>query len=257
MANPQKENGYTPIANEIMDALIAFRLSGQELRITLLIIRKTYGFNKKEDPISLSQMIRATGLCKIRCSQVINRLELMKIVTVTENINGIGKKYKFNKDFDKWHTVNENCNRYRKTKETVNVLINQPLMKTVTTKDNITKDSITKDNIYCRVVTYLNNKTNKNFKHTSKETQKLIKARLSAGFTEKDFFTVINNKVAKWLNDPKMSEYLRPQTLFGTKFESYLQDVPHPLQNKVSAKTIKNIEILENWRPKDEESENV
>jgi len=148
MANPQKENGYTPIANELLEALISADLSGQEMRIALLIIRKTYGFNKLEDSVSLSQMMVAANLSKIRCSQVINRLQLMKIVTVTENINGIGKKYKFNKDFENWDTVKENCNRYRKTKSTVKVLRNRPLQKTVTTKDTITKDTITKEIVY-------------------------------------------------------------------------------------------------------------
>lgn len=56
MASPQTEDGYTAIANEIMEALIAAELSGQEFRIALLVIRKTYGFKKKEDAISLSQM---------------------------------------------------------------------------------------------------------------------------------------------------------------------------------------------------------
>ncbi|HOR83012.1 MAG TPA: replication protein [Bacteroidales bacterium] len=144
MANPQKENGYTAIANEIMDALISTDLSGQDFKVALLIIRKTYGFNKIEDAVSLTQMMNATGMSKIRCSQVVNRLELMKILTVTQNINGIGKKYKFNKDFENWITVKENINRYKKTKQTVKVLRNIPLRKTLTTKDNITKDNIQK-----------------------------------------------------------------------------------------------------------------
>lgn len=140
MANPQKENGYTAIANEIIDALIASNLSGQEFKISLLIIRKTYGFHKTEDAVSLTQMMAATGISKIRCSQVVNRLQLMKILTVTENINGIGKKYKFNKDFETWNTVNENINRYRKPKPTVNVLRSEPLMSTLTTKERSTKE---------------------------------------------------------------------------------------------------------------------
>jgi len=144
VASPQKENGYTAIANELMDAIIAANLSGQELRIALLIIRKTYGFNKKEDVVSLTQMMSATGMGKIRCSQVVNRLQLMQILTVTENLNGISKKYSFNKDFESWNTVNADINRYRKTKSTVKVLRNRPLRKTLTTKDIITKDTLTK-----------------------------------------------------------------------------------------------------------------
>lgn len=145
MANPQKEHGYTAIANEIMDALIKVDLSGQQFKIALLIIRKTYGFNKKDDAVSLTQMMSFTGMGKIRCSQVVNQLQLMKILTVTENINGICKKYKLNKDFEEWPTVTENINRYRKTKSTVNVLRNRPLMKTLTTKDISTKDIFTKE----------------------------------------------------------------------------------------------------------------
>ena len=67
-----------------------------------------------------------------------------------------------------------------------------------------------------------NQKTNKNFKHTSKVTQRHIRARLAEGFTVSDFKQVIDNKCNDWLRDQKMKEYLRPETLFGTKFESYL-----------------------------------
>lgn len=144
MANPQTEDGYTAIANEIMEALIAADLSGQEFRIALLVIRKTYGFKKKEDAISLSQMKQATGMHHIRCSQVVNRLQLMKILTVTENINGVGKKYSFNKDFETWDTVKENINRKGFVKGTVNVLRNRPLKKTASTKEKVQKKSLQK-----------------------------------------------------------------------------------------------------------------
>ena len=146
MASPQLENGYTRIANQILDALIASGLSGQDFKITLLVIRKTYGFNKCEDYIPLSQIMAATGMGKIRCSQVVNRLQLMKILTVNEYINGTAKKYKLNKDFEEWQTVNVYINRYTFHKRTVNEKRNKPLRKTLTSKDN-TKGN-TKDNIY-------------------------------------------------------------------------------------------------------------
>lgn len=75
---------------------------------------------------------------------------------------------------------------------------------------------------YNEVIDYLNQKTGKNFKHTSKVTQRHIRARLAEGFTVNDFKKVIDNKCSDWLRDQKMKEYLRPETLFGTKFESYL-----------------------------------
>ena len=87
MANPQTENGFTKIANEILEALIRTSLSGQELKIALLVIRKTYGFSKKVDFISLTQMAKALACSKIRCAQVVKNLETMKVLTVNENIN--------------------------------------------------------------------------------------------------------------------------------------------------------------------------
>jgi phage replication O-like protein O len=147
MANPQIENGYTKIANEIVEAIYKHPFSGHEFRMLFLIIRKTYGFNKIEDAVSLSQMMKALSLSKTRCSQVINRLQLQKIVTVTENINGIGKKYKFNKNFEQWKTVHKSVNGYTKMKSTVTVLSNEPLQKSVSTKETLTKETLTKEKV--------------------------------------------------------------------------------------------------------------
>jgi uncharacterized phage protein (TIGR02220 family) len=72
------------------------------------------------------------------------------------------------------------------------------------------------------IVTYLNEQTGRNFKATSKATQSHITARWREGWRLDDFKKVISCKATAWLLDPKMTEYLRPETLFGTKFESYL-----------------------------------
>lgn len=78
--------------------------------------------------------------------------------------------------------------------------------------------------IYREIIQYLNSKTNKSYKHNSKATKRLISARLNEGFTLDDFKKVIDIKVKAWSNDKKMNTYLRPETLFGTKFESYLNE---------------------------------
>lgn len=72
-----------------------------------------------------------------------------------------------------------------------------------------------------KIVFYLNEKAGANFKHTSSKTVKLINSRLNDGFFLNDFIKVIDIKTGEWLNT-EMSKYLRPETLFGTKFESYL-----------------------------------
>lgn len=77
------------------------------------------------------------------------------------------------------------------------------------------------DNIK-NIVEYLNRVAGKKFKPATKETRQHIKARLAEGYTLEDFKNVIDKMCAKWKGDPKMEDYLRPATLFGTKFESYL-----------------------------------
>ena len=78
--------------------------------------------------------------------------------------------------------------------------------------------------IYKWIIEYLNSKANKNFKYTSKSTQRLIDTRIKEGFVLDDFKKVIDTKADAWQVDPKMNSYLRPQTLFGTKFEGYLNE---------------------------------
>lgn len=76
--------------------------------------------------------------------------------------------------------------------------------------------------IYISIVSYMNEKAGTKFKHTTDKTKSAIRARLAEGFNVDDFKTVIDKKCAEWIGDPKMEKYLRPETLFGTKFEGYL-----------------------------------
>lgn len=76
------------------------------------------------------------------------------------------------------------------------------------------------------VVDYLNEKAGTHYRAGVPKTQALIKARANEGFTEADFRTVIDKKCADWIGT-EYEQYLRPQTLFGTKFESYLNGVPY------------------------------
>ena len=79
---------------------------------------------------------------------------------------------------------------------------------------------------YSEIVEYLNQKTGKNFKATTDKTKRLIKARFNEGFEVADFKRVVDNQTQAWLNSSKWSKYLRPETLFGPKFESYLNARP-------------------------------
>ncbi|HDR6300286.1 TPA: phage replisome organizer N-terminal domain-containing protein [Bacillus cereus] len=77
---------------------------------------------------------------------------------------------------------------------------------------------------YQEIVDYLNMQAKTNYKHTSKKTQDLIRARWKEGFRLTHFQQVIDIKASQWIDNTEMSGYLRPLTLFGTKFESYLNE---------------------------------
>lgn len=82
------------------------------------------------------------------------------------------------------------------------------------------------------IISYLNEKAGTKYRASGSKTQRLIKARFNDGFNDEDFKKVIDIKVAEW-NGTDMSKYLRPETLFGTKFESYLnQEVKKNKTNK-------------------------
>lgn len=98
----------------------------------------------------------------------------------------------------------------------VEVLVVENQVQLNTNKEN-TNNKINYNNI----VGYLNLKAKTNYRSTTPKTQTLIRARMNEGFTEDDFKKVIDNMCSKWLGTD-MAQYLRPETLFGNKFEGYL-----------------------------------
>lgn len=77
---------------------------------------------------------------------------------------------------------------------------------------------------YKEIVDYLNQNTGSKYRSSGAKTKKLIKSRFNEGFSLDDFKQVIDIKSAQWLKDQKMNKFLRPETLFGSKFESYLNE---------------------------------
>ncbi len=118
-------------------------------------------------------------------------------------------------------------------------------------ENSIDKNSIDKNSIeeiyspakqdkipYKEIIDYLNFKTNSNYKYSTNKTKELIKARFNEGFNLEDFKKVIDIKTNEWINDNKMNIYLRPNTLFGTNFENYLNQ-------PIKKKTLKDISLKE------------
>ncbi len=97
MASPQTENGYTKIANELLEQLVKTAILGSEYQIVFFIIRKTYGFNKKEDRISLTQFQKNTNLSRATIVKGLKNLVLMNLLVKTAI-----PTYKLNKDWETW-----------------------------------------------------------------------------------------------------------------------------------------------------------
>ncbi|MCD6221996.1 replication protein [bacterium] len=151
MASPQKENGYIPIANELAEAFTRYRLSGQEWQVLWVILRKTYGWHKKEAEISLKEISEMTGIdrgkvCKIIHSliekNVIQRVLSKRSTGVVQKVNTSPVSYSLQKDYEKWKVLPKKSTVLSKRSTGVVQKVN----KTVDQKVNTIKEK--KEKIY-------------------------------------------------------------------------------------------------------------
>lgn len=98
------------------------------------------------------------------------------------------------------------------------------------------------NNIYSLVIDYLNRKASTNYRASTKNTQSFINARLKEGYVVEDFKKVIDSKSKEWLNTD-FEKYLRPATLFGTKFENYLNEANKKGPTVIGPNENKNIKV--------------
>lgn len=141
MANPQTEDGFTRIANEIVEALLQTPMNGTELKCILFVLRKTYGWNKKEDSISITQFENSVKASRPAICKALKGLVVNKVLLVNKSL--LINKYSLNKDYTEW-LVNKPLlvNKTNTTsKQNDTQLVNKPLH----TKDTITKEIYTKE----------------------------------------------------------------------------------------------------------------
>ncbi|MCR5016374.1 MAG: replication protein [Ruminococcus sp.] len=102
MADPQLQNGYTKIANELLEAICRLNISGNEMRILLYIIRRTYGFNRSYAEMPLSEISAAVGIRKNHVSEVLNRLSAKNIIELHSNRGIKPQTISIVKNYEKW-----------------------------------------------------------------------------------------------------------------------------------------------------------
>ena len=142
-ASPQAEDGFIRIASEIVEALCKVNLSAYESRVLWFILRKTYGWQKKTDWISLSQFSKGTGLDKRHVHRTLKRLQEREIVI--RNGDSQRPHYGLQKDYTRWKASSLQgtgaCRGDRVSP--VEVIRVSPVE--APTIDTITKDTLTKD----------------------------------------------------------------------------------------------------------------
>lgn len=239
-----KENNFVVIHSFMIKDL---HLRGNELMIYAII----YGFS--QDGInkykgSLNYLAEWLGTSKQSVVRTLKTLVEKKLI-IKEDY------YRNNVKFCSYYVNITNGVNEMLTgcKQNVNGGVNKMLTNNIynNIKDNNYNNIVINnidDNSIVDVIDYLNLKTGKKYKHTTPKTKTLIKARLKEGFTVSDFKKVIDDKVFSWGSDINMSKYLRPETLFGTKFEGYLNSIGNttvvskPKEEQSRFKVITNIE---------------
>lgn len=101
MANgPQIEDGFLRIANELYDAILAFPFTARQLKVVMSIMRKTYGFGKKQDDISASQIGAMCGMSRNHATSTLNQLAALRVITKAAGV--YGSVVGINKDYNGW-----------------------------------------------------------------------------------------------------------------------------------------------------------
>lgn len=172
---------------------------------------------KKVDGSTLFRWLKLFEECGMLHIKSTNKYSIVTVVNWDKY--QIDEQQTNNKCTSVEHQLNNSCAQYKNVKNVKNI------------KKEINKEKIP----YKEIIDCLNNLAKTNYRPTSKETKDKIKARWNEGFRLNDFETVIKNKCNDWLGTD-MEKFLRPITLFGTKFESYLNQKPH-----------KSIEDVPDW----------
>ena len=146
----------------------------------------------------------------------------MEMIDIIDNIYLVSNWLKYQNSTELEHIRYMNKARQQRFREKQKQLLeSRNVTDNVISNDFCSICNMSYVDVYKDIINYLNSKINSNYKYTTKKNQTLIHARAEEGFTLDDFHKVIDKKVEEW-KSTDMEKYLRPETLFGTKFEGYL-----------------------------------
>lgn len=243
------DNGYTRIANEILDAVMIAGLTKHQLLIIMAVWRKTYGYNKKTDWIGNEQMELMIGIDKTKCSTAKNQLVRMKIL-IQE-----GRKVGINKNISEWNTdIDRNGKTFTETvKVSFAKTVKSALPKRSNTKDNNTKDKKDKipltpegENIALEILGYYNELTGSRCQSIA-PILKALNTVKSKGecFTADEIKLVMEWAVKKWKN----GKSVKPENICRmTRFDGYLSDaMKWKYRDGINPEPCPHEELIKSW----------
>lgn len=243
------DNGYTRIANEILDAVMIAGLTKHQLLIIMAVWRKTYGYNKKTDWIGNEQMELMIGIDKTKCSTAKNQLIRMKIL-IQE-----GRKVGINKSISEWNTdIDRNGKTFtEKVKVSFTETVKSALPKRSNTKDNNTKDKKDKipltpegENIALEILGYYNELTGSRCQSIA-PILKALNTVKSKGecFTADEIKLVMEWAVKKWKN----GKSVKPENICRmTRFDGYLSDaMKWKYRDGINPEPCPHEELIKSW----------
>lgn len=220
MSEKLKPN-FTPIPNVVLENLMP-GLSKAALKVLLAVARKTYGWGKERDAISLSQLQGLTGLG--RAGVVRGTKELGSLIKVTKGANRDCNEYELNIDISTAELVSEwNWFQNGTSSKTIKRLV--PKWNTQKKEDKRKNPSVFFFPIIEKIISRLNELSGRAYRADSKAVCKYLRARLKAGHTEAECLAVVEDRWQRWGDNEKMVEHFNPVTLFREEnFARYLAE---------------------------------
>lgn len=234
MAEPQIENGYTKIANEILEVLAKQPLNGTQRRILDVVFRYTYGFNRKEHELSLSYISKASNMHKQQVKRELDDLILKGIIhIVSEASFKSSRVIEFNKNYDMW-IVDSKQNRVQLANQSTLQSANQSTptvsgleyqerksLKKILNKDTYTPDFEKFYSLYPRAEE--KRRTFKNWKACLKDHKPEViiqagmnyKDKVTQAGTEKQFMKTSANFLGR---DKFYQDYINSETQAANKY---------------------------------------
>lgn len=217
--------GYIKLYRELLNNPIAKRPDYAWLWTTLLLkaSHKEVKFIWNDEVVVLKPGQFITGRKQLSSETGISESKVYRILKYLKNEQQIEQQSN-----NKYTTITIlNWKKYQESEQQIEQPVNNKRTTSeqpVNTYKNVKNDKNEKNTeIYVAVIDYLNKKAGRKYKPANGNT-KWIQARLSEGYELNDFIKVIDIKTASWKNDKKYKNFLRPETLFGNKFDSYLNE---------------------------------